>query len=42
MLISPHVGGMSTAMQPRIDAVVRRQIQNLVEGRGPDSIVISP
>lgn len=42
VLISPHVGGMSSAMQPRIDAVVRRQIANLLEGRGPDSIVISP
>jgi phosphoglycerate dehydrogenase-like enzyme len=40
VLISPHVGGMSTAMQPRIDAVVRRQISNLLEGRGPDSVVI--
>lgn len=42
VLISPHVGGMSTAMQPRIDRVVRRQISNLLEGRGPDSVVISP
>jgi phosphoglycerate dehydrogenase-like enzyme len=42
VLISPHVGGMSTAMQPRIDAVVRRQITNLLEGRGPDSIVFPP
>lgn len=42
VLISPHVGGMSSAMQPRIDAVVRRQITNLLEGHGPDSIVISP
>lgn len=42
VLISPHVGGMSSAMRPRIDAVVRRQITNLLEGRGPDSIVISP
>ena len=42
VLISPHVGGMSSAMQPRIDRVVRRQITNLLEGRGPDSIVISP
>jgi phosphoglycerate dehydrogenase-like enzyme len=40
VLISPHVGGMSTAMQPRIDRVVRRQIQNLLGGRGPDSVVI--
>jgi phosphoglycerate dehydrogenase-like enzyme len=42
VLISPHVGGMSSAMQPRIDNVVRRQIQNLLDGRGPDSVVISP
>ena len=42
VLISPHVGGMSSAMQPRIDNVVRRQIHNLLDGRGPDSIVISP
>lgn len=41
VLITPHVGGMSTAMQPRIDAVVRRQIANLLQGRGPDSVVIS-
>lgn len=42
VLISPHVGGMSTAMQPRIDAVVRRQIARLLEGRSPHSVVISP
>jgi phosphoglycerate dehydrogenase-like enzyme len=42
VLISPHVGGMSTAMQPRIDRVVRGQIERLLEGRGPHSIVISP
>jgi len=41
VLISPHVGGMSAAMQPRIDAVVRRQISNLLEGRDPHSVVIS-
>lgn len=40
VLISPHVGGMSTAMQPRIDAVVRRQISNLLDGHGPESVVI--
>lgn len=42
VLISPHVGGMSTAMQPRIDRVVRRQIRHLLQGHGPDSVVISP
>jgi phosphoglycerate dehydrogenase-like enzyme len=42
VLISPHVGGMSTAMQPRIDRVVRDQIQRLLDGRPPHSIVFSP
>lgn len=42
VLISPHVGGMSTAMQPRIDRVVREQIARLLEGREPHSVVISP
>ncbi|MET0447458.1 MAG: NAD(P)-dependent oxidoreductase [Aeromicrobium sp.] len=40
VLISPHVGGMSSAMQPRIDGVVRRQIELLRSGRPPHSVVI--
>ena len=40
VLISPHVGGMSTAMQPRIDAVVRRQIARLRDGLPPDDVVL--
>lgn len=40
VLISPHVGGMSTAMQPRMDAVVRRQIAHLLAGEPPQDIVI--
>lgn len=40
VLISPHVGGMSTAMRPRIEAVVRRQIGLLLAGRPPIDVVI--
>ena len=40
VLISPHVGGMSTAMQPRIDAVVRRQIARLRDGLPPADVVL--
>ncbi|MBC7631156.1 NAD(P)-dependent oxidoreductase [Aeromicrobium sp.] len=42
VLITPHVGGMSSAMQPRVDRVVRGQIERLLDGRDPHSIVISP
>lgn len=40
VLISPHVGGMSSAMQPRIEGVVRRQIARLQNGRQPSDIVV--
>jgi phosphoglycerate dehydrogenase-like enzyme len=40
VLISPHVGGMSTAMRPRIEAVVRRQIALLLDGQRPADVVI--
>lgn len=40
VLISPHVGGMSSAMQPRIEAVVRRQIARLQNGQQPENIVV--
>jgi phosphoglycerate dehydrogenase-like enzyme len=40
VLISPHVGGMSSAMQPRIDAVVRRQVARLLEGKEPSDVVV--
>ncbi len=40
VLISPHVGGMSTAMQPRIDGVVRRQIALLLAGSEPSDVVV--
>lgn len=41
VLISPHVGGMSSAMQPRIEAVVRRQIALLQAGDEPADVVIA-
>jgi phosphoglycerate dehydrogenase-like enzyme len=40
VLISPHVGGMSSAMQPRIDRVVRDQITRLLNGEPLASVVI--
>ncbi|MET0469125.1 MAG: NAD(P)-dependent oxidoreductase [Aeromicrobium sp.] len=40
VLISPHVGGMSSAMQPRIEAVVRRQVVLLLAGFGPADSVL--
>lgn len=42
VLISPHVGGMSSAMQPRIEAVVRRQIARLLAGQEPEDVVVPP
>lgn len=42
VLISPHVGGMSSAMQPRIEAVVRRQVARLFAGDDPTDIVFPP
>lgn len=41
VLISPHVGGMSTAMRPRIERVVRDQITRLLNGELPSSVVIT-
>jgi phosphoglycerate dehydrogenase-like enzyme len=40
VLISPHVGGMSTAMRPRIESVVRRQIALLLDGQRPADVVV--
>jgi phosphoglycerate dehydrogenase-like enzyme len=41
VLIAPHVGGASTAMQPRMVALLRRQIAHLVAGEEPENIVIA-
>ena len=40
VLISPHVGGDSSAMHPRIAALVRRQIAHLLAGEEPENIVV--
>ena len=39
-LITPHVGGDSTAMLPRMVALIRRQIAHLQAGERPENIVI--
>jgi phosphoglycerate dehydrogenase-like enzyme len=41
-LISPHVGGDTTAMQPRVVALIRRQIAHLQNGETFENVVISP
>ncbi|MFT3797804.1 2-hydroxyacid dehydrogenase [Microbacterium sp.] len=40
VLISPHVGGASSAMHPRIAALVRRQIAHLLAGEEPENVVL--
>ncbi|UNK70578.1 2-hydroxyacid dehydrogenase [Microbacterium sp. H1-D42] len=40
LLISPHVGGASTAMNPRIARLVRAQIDRMLAGEPPLNVVI--
>lgn len=40
VLISPHVGGASSAMHPRVATLVRRQIAHLLADETPENIVI--
>lgn len=40
VLISPHVGGASSAMKPRVTALIRRQIEHLLAGEEPENVVI--
>ena len=40
VLISPHAGGMSSAMLPRVARVVRRQIELLLTGGEPVNVVL--
>lgn len=42
VLITPHVGGHSAAMHPRVVRLVRRQITALREGADPVNVVIEP
>jgi phosphoglycerate dehydrogenase-like enzyme len=39
-LITPHVGGASSAMLPRVAALIRRQIAHLQAGEAPENLVI--
>lgn len=40
VLITPHVGGASGAMLPRMAALIRRQIDHLLAGAEPENIVL--
>jgi len=40
VLISPHIGGATSAMHPRVVALIRRQIDHLLAGEEPENIVI--
>jgi phosphoglycerate dehydrogenase-like enzyme len=40
VLISPHVGGNSTAMLPRIAALVRTQLERMRDGKEPLHVVL--
>ncbi|MFV0374491.1 2-hydroxyacid dehydrogenase [Microbacterium sp.] len=40
VLIVPHVGGASTAMEPRISALVRRQIDRMLADTDPENVVV--
>lgn len=40
VLITPHVGGDSSAMLPRVTALIRRQIAHLQRGERPENVVL--
>ena len=40
MLISPHVGGASTAMMPRMARLLREQIERMLRGDEPLNVVL--
>ena len=40
LLLSPHVGGQTAAMAPRIDRLIREQIARILGGRPPLNVVI--
>lgn len=42
VLISPHVGGAASAMQPRVIRLIRTQIDRMLAGEEPLNIVIEP
>ena len=40
VLISPHIGGAASAMEPRMARLLRRQIGHLLAGEEPENVVI--
>jgi len=40
VLLTPHVGGDSSAMLPRVGALIRRQIDHLRSGETPENLVL--
>jgi phosphoglycerate dehydrogenase-like enzyme len=40
VLISPHVGGATSAMMPRMGRLLRRQIDHLLAGEEPENVVL--
>jgi phosphoglycerate dehydrogenase-like enzyme len=40
VLVTPHVGGLSAAMMPRMGRLVRVQVDRLLEGREPLNVVL--
>lgn len=41
VLVIPHVGGMTSAMRPRIERVVRRQVDALAAGEPPLTVAVT-
>jgi phosphoglycerate dehydrogenase-like enzyme len=40
VLVSPHVGGASTAMMPRMARLLRRQIERMLRAEAPENVVL--
>ena len=40
VLITPHAGGDSSAMLPRMSALIKRQIAHLLAGERPENLVL--
>jgi len=40
VLISPHIGGASTAMHPRVVRLIRKQIERMLRSEAPGNVVI--
>ena len=42
VIISPHVGGASSAMRPRMGRLIQRQIELMLAGEPPVNVVLGP